>query len=296
MTSRFDELIGRVIGHVIGRVTRLSVRRLGPPGAFLAIDDANVVLLPNAEVPPNTREGDELDVFVHFDSEDRPIATLRTPALLLGQVAFLRVTDVTSFGAFVDWGLVKELLVPRGEQTREMSVGERHPIGLIVDDTGRLAGTMRVSEMLHAKPTFAAGAWVRGEAWRRDDAGVYVIVERVCVGRLPANEPNTLSRGDAARFRVTNVLPDGKIELSLRAEAHEELESDARRILDVLARDDSAAKIGDRSSPEEIKRAFGLSKKAFKRAAGHLLKKRLVDIDAAGVLTVKQILSRREPF
>lgn len=278
--------------ELIGRVTRLSVRRLGPPGAFLAIDDPDddnaVVLLPNAEVPANTHEGDELEVFVHFDSEDRPIATLRTPALLLGQVAFLRVTDVTSFGAFVDWGLVKELLVPRGEQTREMSIGDRHPVGLIVDDTGRLAGTMRVSEMLRAKPTFAPGEWVRGEAWRSDDAGVYVIVERRCVGRLPASEPNTLSRGDAARFRVTNVLPDGKIELSLRAEAHEALDGDARRILDVLAKNDSSAKVGDRSSPEEIKKTFGLSKKAFKRAAGHLLKQRLVDIDAAGILVVKR--------
>ncbi len=273
----------------IGRVVSLVVRRLAQPGAYLALDDELEILLPNAEVPAETRAGDELDVFVHLDSEDRPVATLRTPAVTLGQVAFLTVKDLTSFGAFVDWGLTKELLVPLGEQTREVRVGERHPIGLIVDDTGRLAGTMRVSEMLRGKHSFEVGAWVRGEAWRSDPAtGVYVIVERAFVGRLAREEPHTLARGASARFRVTHVQPDGKIELSLRGAAHEELEGDAKKILDVLASSPSASKIGDHSSPEAIRDTFGLSKKAFKRAAGRLLKEGRVDIDGDGFLRRRQ--------
>ena len=136
---------------LLGTVTTLKVRRFGPPGAFLEIptEDARgnvpVVLIPNAEVPKGLREGDTLDVFIHLDSEDRPIATMRQPKMQLGEVAFVEVTDTTPIGAFVDWGLVKNLLVPFAEQTKPLVKGERHPIGLFVDSSGRLAGTMRDS-------------------------------------------------------------------------------------------------------------------------------------------------------
>lgn len=275
---------------LLGRVVTLPVRRFGPPGAFLSrgagprAPDAPTLLLPRSEVPGGTQEGDEIEVFVFLDSEDRPIATVRAPKLTLGQVAFLQVTDVTRFGAFVDWGLPKELLVPHAEQTRDVRVGQRHPIGLYVDDTGRLAGTMRVTEMLRAKGELDRDAWVEGEAWRNEPGlGLFVIVERRFVGLVPASEPHALSRGEGARFRVANVLPDGKIELSLRGHAHEELESDAQGILEALAQP-RTPKVGDRSSPEEIRAVFGLSKKAFKRAAGRLLKQGAVTLDDEGFL------------
>src|SRR3984957_11697666 len=151
-TMALDDLLGRVLGHV----SRLTIRRLGPPGAFLVEDgsgpsvatatdaqDANpsapTVLLPRAEVPEGAKAGDELEVFVYLDSDDRPVATRGAPRLELGEVTFLTVSDVGRFGAFVDWGLPKELLVPFAEQTRDVNVGERHPIGLYVDKTGRLA-------------------------------------------------------------------------------------------------------------------------------------------------------------
>jgi predicted RNA-binding protein (virulence factor B family) len=276
--------------ELLGRTVRLPIRRFGPPGAFLAVDpsderpSAPVILLPRAEVPEGATENDELSVFIHLDSEDRPIATTRRPKIELGEVAFLECTDVAEFGAFVDWGLPKELLVPIGEQTRDLRVGDRQPIGLIVDKTGRLAGTMRVSEMLRAKARFELDAWVEGEAWRDEPSvGLFAILERAHVGLVPASEPHRLSRGERARFRVSNILPDGKIELSLRRPAHEELENDARIILDKLALR-STPKMGDRSSPEEIRAVFGLSKKAFKRAVGRLLKERAVSIDADGYL------------
>jgi predicted RNA-binding protein (virulence factor B family) len=165
-----------------------------------------------------------------------------------------------------------------------MHVGEKYAVGLFVDDTGRLCGTMRVSEMLREKGKFAAGEWVLGEAWREEPhIGLFVIVERAFVGLVPKTEPHGLSRGDAARFRIANVLPDGKIELSLRGPAHEEMANDAKRILETLARA-GAPKVGDRSSPEEIRATFGLSKKAFKRAVGRLLKERALTIDKDGFL------------
>jgi uncharacterized protein len=274
----------------LGRVSKLTIRRLGPPGAFLAVDpddlgpSAPTILLPRAEVPEGAKAGDEVEAFVSLDSDDRPIATRRTPKLVLGEVAFLAVTDVARIGAFVDWGLPKELLVPFAEQTRELKVGERHPIGLYVDSSGRLAGTMRVSEWLGAREGFDLDEWVEGEAWRNDpDIGLFVIVERASVGLVPASEPHTLTRGQSGRFRVTNVLPDGKIELSLRGRAHEELETDAQVILAALARGDAVG-VGNQSTPEEIRALFGLSKKAFKRAVGRLLKLGAVEFDDEGFL------------
>jgi uncharacterized protein len=296
-----DDLLGRVLGHV----SRLTIRRLGPPGAFLvdggsgpgvatateaqeANPSAPTVLLPRAEVPEGAKAGDELEVFVYLDSDDRPVATRGAPRLELGEVTFLTVTDVGRFGAFFDWGLPKELLIPFAEQTRDVKVGEHHPIGLYVDKTGRLAGTMRVSEMLGTGPeAWSLDEWVEGEAWRNEpDIGLFVIVERARVGLVPANEPHALTRGQPARFRVTNVLPDGKIELSLRGLAHEELESDAQAILAVLARGDASgvSRVGNQSTPEEIRSLFGLSKKAFKRAVGRLLKERAVEFDGDGFL------------
>lgn len=273
----------------LGRVVTLEVVRFGPPGAFLGSgkNERDVVLLPGAEVPEGLQVGAALEVFVYLDSEDRPVATVRKPRLERDDVTFLEVRDVTRFGAFVDWGLPKELLVPLAEQTRPVNVGEVHPIGLYVDDSGRLAGTMRVSEMLETgQAEFRVDEWVQGEAWRNEPGiGVFVIVEQGHVGLVPESEPHNLRRGASARFRVTNILADGKIELSLRGHAHEELEKDAAHVLSTLTRR-ADLRIGDKSSPEEIREAFGLSKKAFKRAAGRLLKDGAARIDDAGIVVI----------
>ena len=278
-----------ILDHLGHHVT-LSVRRVGSPGAFLAEraeEDRDVVLLPGREVPENAAEGDEIEVFIALDSEDRPIATREEPKLTLGEVTFLEVKAKTSFGAFVDWGLPKELLVPLGEQTRDIFVGERHPVGLILDDTGRLAGTMRVTEMLDELPDAQVGQWVQGEAWRNDlSLGLFVIVERRHVGLVPVSEPHRLERGAAAKFRITHVHRDGKIELSLRGPAHLELEGDAQRILAVLS-GPTPPRVSDKSSPDELRELFDLSKKAFKRAAGRLLKEGAIAADGEGNFVVR---------
>lgn len=268
---------------LLGRSVTLRIRRIGPPGAFLEVGEREEILLLGPEIPEGAKEGDDVAVFVYLDSEGRPLATPRVPKVELGQVAFLEVTQCTEFGGFVDWGLQKELLVPFAQQTVDLVPGARHPIGLYIDASGRLAGTMRVSEMLGGERVeWALDEWVEGEAWRNDlEIGLFVIVERSFVGLVPATEPHRLTRGQAGRFRVTNVLPDGKIELSLRGHAHEELGNDGQKILDALARPD-APSIGDKSTPEEIRAVFGLSKKAFKRAVGGLLKQRAVTIDDQG--------------
>jgi uncharacterized protein len=275
------------IDELLGRHAKLTIRRFGSPGALLAVNDEQEILLLGSEIPEGADVGDEVDVFVYLDSEARPIATTRAAKLEIGEVAFLEVTEVTSFGAFVDWGMPKELLVPFAEQTAEMRPGQRYAIGLYRDDSGRFAGTMKVSEMLDRgrhDVEWKEDEWVSGEAWRKEpEIGLFVIVERAFVGLVPFTEPHSLSRGQAARFRVANILRDGKIELSLRKHAHEELADDATAILEALRRP-NAPRIGDKSSPDEIRDAFGISKKAFKRAVGRLLKERSVAMGPDGML------------
>ena len=275
---------------LLGRFCTLTVRRFTSSGAYLAepsdtSTDAPALLLIGSEIPLGCQVGEALDVFVYLDSEDRPLATTRKPKLSLGEVTFLRVTACTSFGAFVDWGLAKDLLVPFREQTKELHVGSREPIGLYIDDSGRLAGTLRIAEMLDREtPSVSAGEWLEGEAWRNDpELGLFAILERKFLGLVPASEPHRLTRGQAARFRVAHIHEDGKLELSLRAYAHEELDNDCQTLLRILARP-GAPRVGDHSSPEQLREVFGLSKKAFKRAAGRLLKQRLVEVDEQGCL------------
>jgi predicted RNA-binding protein (virulence factor B family) len=270
-----------LLESLLGRVVELPIMRIEPPGAYVALQPGDpkspAILLPGAELDAKSKRGDVLSVFVHRDSQGRPLATRKSPRVRLGEVAFLTVTSRSNVGVFVDWGLPKELLVPFAEETTEMRVGERYAIGLYLDSSKRLAGTMRVAEMLGDKPRYAVDAWVEGEAWRAvPEIGLFVIVDKKHVGLVPRDEPHSLRPGDAARFRVSHVHIDGKIELSLRGLSHEEMERDASAIFAALT--SGGAPISERASPEDIRARFGLSKKAFKRAVGRLLKERRIEI------------------
>jgi len=217
--------------------------------------------------------------------DSRAVAASAGACLELGQVGFLQVTQLVAFGAFVDWGLPKELLVPFAEQTTDMAEGERYAIGVIKDDQGRFVGTQRVSEMLREPPPFSVNDWVEGQAWRRDpNLGVFVIVEKKYLGLLPGSEPNKLTRGAIERFRVSQVLVDGKIQLSLRRKAFEELDADAERVLTRLK--GAPVRVSDATSPDVIRSLFGLSKKAYKRAVGRLLKQGAAALDAEGFVVL----------
>jgi predicted RNA-binding protein (virulence factor B family) len=283
----------RPLSDLLGRAQKLHIERVDKEGAYLASRAGYpTVLLPKREVRPRAKPGDVLDVFVYLDSDDRPVATTLEPKLELEEVAFLEVTALSEFGAFVDWGLPKDLLVPFARQTKELSVGAREPIGLYLDSSGRLAGTMRVAELLSTDGTdFDLDEWVEGEAWRHEPGiGLFVIVERRFVALLPSTEPHELTRGQAASFRVSKRHGDGKFELSLRGHAHEHLAEDAEKVLRVI-RARPALRVGDRSSPEEIRKLFGLSKKAFKRAVGGLLKRGAVELDDEGWLSLRRARS-----
>lgn len=278
---------------MLGQVVALEVKRRAPPGLYLGLpgsaaeaggaDDNDTVLLPNREAP-QVPDGTALEVFLYLDSEDRLIASVKRPAILLGEVAFLLCRDRANFGAFFDWGLTKELLVPNALMTRDVRVGDRMPVGLIVDDTGRLAGTMRVSEMLDTPSAARAGEWVQGQLLRVEPGiGTFFVLGKRSIGLVPEQEPHGLRRGDEARLRVAKVHGDGKVELSLRGLAHEVRGDDGEVILAAL-RQKNPPRLGDHSDPDEIRTVFGLSKKAFKRAVGGLLKAKRVVIGPDGVV------------
>ncbi|HEY4183240.1 MAG TPA: S1-like domain-containing RNA-binding protein [Kofleriaceae bacterium] len=269
---------------LLGRHVQLRIREIDDDGVWLVpVDDkdpdSSAVMLDAREIK-GPRIGELVDVFVYLDSDERPTATTKEPLLALGDVRFLEVTDVNDIGAFVDWGLGKELLVPFAQQSREVFVGEIHPIALYLDKSGRLAGSMLVNDFLGTRSRrVLRDQWIEGEAWRNEpEIGLFVILERSYVGLVPASEPHSLRRGEATKFRVADVLPDGKVVLTLRRPAHEEITSDAETIKTVLSRPD-APLVGDHSSPELIRDLFSLSKKAFKRAVGRLLKRGEITLD-----------------
>jgi predicted RNA-binding protein (virulence factor B family) len=277
------------LDDLLGYTSTLVLQRFAAPGAYLGLKgfEQPSILLPRSELDEHMQEGDALEAFVYLDSEDRPVATLKRPLLERDQVTFLEVKDVNRFGAFVDLGLPKQLLVPFAEQTRDLRTGDLEPIGLGLDRSGRLAGTMRIRELLEEGGEFTRNEWVEGEAWRLEpEIGLFVILERRHVGLLPAGEHHRLQRGERTKFRVAHVQPDGKLELSLRGLGHEELASDAERILRKLQQP-NPPRVSDHSSPEELRAHFGLSRKAFKRAVGRLLKEGQVAFDEHGYFVAR---------
>lgn len=216
-------------------------------------------------------------------------ASLTLPMLTWGEVRFLEVTSETDIGAFVDWGLPKELLVPKREQPVRMRVGQRYPIALQLDRQGRLLGTGNVAELLHREPApFESGQWVSGEAWRNDpNIGLFVILAGKWVGLLPRAEPHRQDRGQTSEYRISKVLPDGKLELSLRGTGVAELPGDVELVYDMLSQRPNL-RVGDDTAPEQLRDVFGISKKAFKRAVGVLLKRGQIEFDAEGFVRVKK--------
>ena len=248
-------------------------------GAYLS-DGESTVLLPKKELPENLREGDEIEVFLYKDSSDRLIATTRQSALTLHQTALLKVREVSKIGAFLDWGLEKDLLLPFHEQTRRVQAGEEVLAALYIDKSGRLAATMNVYPYLRTDSPYLPDQTVQGRIYEKsDNFGVFVAVDDCYSALIPKQEEaGDLRIGDVIRARVTKVRPDGKLNLAVRRKAYLQLDADAELILKGIDEYEGVLPFDDKVSPEIIKREFGLSKNAFKRAVGHLMKQGLVRI------------------
>ena len=263
----------------LGEKQVLKVERFRDFGAYLS-DGESTVLLPKKELPENLREGDEIEVFLYKDSSDRLIATTRQSALTLHQTALLKVREVSKIGAFLDWGLEKDLLLPFHEQTRRVQAGEEVLAALYIDKSGRLAATMNVYPYLRTDSPYLPDQTVQGRIYEKsDNFGVFVAVDDCYSALIPKQEEaGDLRIGDVIQARVTKVRPDGKLNLAVRQKAYLQLDADAELILQGIDEYEGVLPFDDKVSPEIIKREFGLSKNAFKRAVGHLMKQGLVRI------------------
>lgn len=268
----------------LGKKQTLLVVKKVEFGVYLAenmdADAKDRVLLPAKQVPENTAEGSRMEVFIYKDSKDRLIATTREPVLTVGKTAVLKVRQVTKIGAFLDWGLEKDLLLPYHEQTVRVHEGQECLVALYVDKSSRLCATMKVYPYLEKKSPYQKGNQVKGRVYQTsDNFGIFVAVDDRYSALIPAREATGKYRpGTVLDLRVTEVKEDGKLNVSDRQKAYLQIDEDAKNVLQVIEEFAGVLPFDDKAAPEVIRREFGLSKNAFKRAVGHLLKKGKIEI------------------
>ena len=255
------------------------------------------VLLPKNQSPKNAQIGMRLTVFLYKDSEDRPIATTTIPPITLGATAMLPVKEVTKIGAFLSWGLAKDLLLPFKEQIVKVKEGDGVLVALYIDKSSRLCATAKVYDYLRTDSEYHENDTVTGVVYEIIDAfGAYVAVDNRYSAMIPKQELfNPLKLGDIVTAYVRRVLPDGKLTLSLRGPAYLELSGDAAKIYDKLIASGGFLSYHDKTDPETIKSVFSLSKNAFKRAVGHLLKEGKITLSGVGIKAVGVDSSNAEP-
>ena len=238
------------------------------------------VLLPKKQVPEGTKIGDELEVFIYRDSNDRLIATTNEAKLSLGEVALLKVSQVAAIGAFLDWGLEKDLFLPFREQTKQLKEGVECLVALYIDKSDRLCATMKVYTYLSTESGYKKDDRIEGHVYEiSKNFGAFVAVDDKYSGLIPMKEIyGNIQVGDLISARVTGVKEDGKLDLSIREKSYLQIGKDVIRILDTLEKYNGVLPFNDKASPEIIRREMQMSKNEFKRAVGHLLKEGKITI------------------
>lgn len=264
----------------LGRYSDLVMTRESPHGVYLQFDDTEV-LLPNKYVPEGLSAGDTIHVFVYKDSEDRLVATDLHPAGEVGDYVALKVVEVASFGAFMDWGLEKHLLVPNSEMAQKMEVGTVHVVKIVLDyQTERLIGIGKIEDFLEVPEEFTEGEELPGLVYKRTDLGYKVVVDQQYLGLVYHNTIfKSIEVGQQLACYIDKLRHDAKMDIRLTRVGSEGIDEDAKTLLNFLEEHGGTIALTDRSSPEDIKDQLGLSKKAFKRAVGSLYKLRKIELD-----------------
>lgn len=246
------------------------------------------VLLPKNQVTEDMRVGSEIEVFMYKDSEDRMIATRLVPYIKIGEIKKLKVKEVNKIGAFLDWGLPKDLLLPFKEQIYDIKSGDEILVTVYIDLSDRLCATMDLYSRLSLLPPYQKDDMVKGTVYQvHEQFGAYVAVDNKYSALVPKKELHCeLKPGDEIEARVLEVKEDGKLDLSLRQKAYVQMDADSALILDKLKQAGGSLPYQDKSSAEEIKEEFNLSKAAFKRAIGRLYKERVIVIEKDGIRIV----------
>lgn len=263
----------------LGEKQVLKVVRMKDFGMYVG-DAEEAVLLPKKYVPAGTQVGDEVEVFVYRDSSDRLIATTEEPMLTLGQVGLLCVKEIGKIGAFLDWGLEKDLFLPYKEQSVQVRPGKSYPVALYIDKSKRLCATMKIYEYLSVESPYVKGEMVQGIVYQvNPNLGVFVAVDGKYHGMIPKKNAHGQFRvGDTVQARVVAVREDGKLELSMRERVEVQIAKDAAMVMEVLESYDGVLPFSEKASPEVIERELNMSKAAFKRAVGHLLKMKKIQV------------------
>ena len=271
----------------LGRFNILKVVKKVDFGMYLDGGEEGRILLPSRYVPQGCEVGDELNVFLYLDNEERLVATTQQPLAQVGDFACLRVAWVNQYGAFLDWGLMKDLFVPFREQRERMEVGRRYVVHVHLDDESyRIVASAKVERYLSVdeQPPFQSGDEVDVLVWKRTDLGYKVIVDNRYAGLLFENQVfRPLRVGDKMQAYVRQVRPDGKIDLALQREGRGKVADFSEELLEYIRRNQGRIQLTDKSPAEDIYAAFGVSKKTFKQAVGDLYKRRLIRLEADGI-------------
>ncbi|MGX5852549.1 CvfB family protein [Dyadobacter jiangsuensis] len=273
----------------IGKYNYLTIERVTSVGMFLSDVEGEEVLLPNQYITDDMQVGDQIKVFVYLDSEDRPVATTQTPKIIRNEFAFLEVKDVSEYGAFLDWGLIKDLFVPFREQPKPMEIGEWHVVFLYLDQKSqRLLASAKIDKFLESERlTVAEGDEVDLLVWQKTDLGYNVVVNQYHKGLIYANEVfQPLQIGDSLKGYVKKIREENKLDISLQKTGYEVVEPVAKQILEEVRKGKGFLNLSDSSSPEDIYNRLKISKKVFKKAIGGLYKQGIIRITDDGIYLV----------
>lgn len=272
----------------IGVYHTLKIDRETKVGLFLT-NGKDDVLLPNKYVPSDFTIGEDLTVFVYLDHEERPVATTLKPFITLNSFAVLKVNYINKFGAFLNWGMEKDLFVPFKEQARPMEKDKRYIVTMYLDkQTGRLAASSKINQFLDKEPLdIEVGQEVDLMVSHITEIGINVIINGKFRGLAYQNEVfETVSPGYKTKGYIKTIRPDGKIDVSFQKQGFEAIDDSAQQVLEALKQNDGVLRLNDNSHPEEIKSVLKMSKKTFKKAIGSLYKQKLIDINNEGIQLV----------
>ncbi len=273
----------------IGKWQTLKVIRSKDFGIYLAENngDDDAVLLPRKQVPEGLKAGGSIEVFVYLDSSDRPIATVNHPLITLGEVKRLKCAGVSKIGAFMDWGLEKDILLPFKEMQGKVREGREYLVYMYMDKSNRPCVSMKLYNHLSSDSTFEKGDSVEGYIYEiNEKIGAFVAVEDKFQGLIPKQELHKrVNVGDTMTMRVTDIREDGKLNLSISQLAYRQMEEDSEMVYQAILSFDGVLPFNDKASPELIERELGLSKAAFKRAVGRLLKEGRIEIHEHSIVT-----------
>lgn len=274
----------------LGLISNLSINRFTDFGAYLALSDGGEVLLPKGYLNGEEREGDRVDVFVYTDSEDRPVAVTQKPLVLLDEFAVLEAKESTKFGAFMDWGLPKDLFVPNAEMAKPMTPGEKYLVRLCVDfRSNRLVGVSKYREFIYPAPKdYEPGNEAEGVIFEKTDLGYKVLLEDRYEGLIYSNEVfQPLEIGSTRKLWVKRRRDDGKLDLQLLPTGRVKYDQGSEKILAMLE-ENGFLPLHDKSDPAEIQSKLGMSKKHFKQCIGQLFRARMITIADDGVYLNKE--------